>query len=299
MVKVSVIASKKDNISNSDIEIVETIVSSAADYVYFKNDNDDLYPDLLIEAYNRAVDKDLDYVVLNRKGVKAKEIGTYELDDFESDIFKTDFKITSKLIRKSIIKDDFDENINLLNIDVILSAGKFSFLDEDPVIEVDHMDNVDDAIRTINNITLKLMDYKKYNGLKDGLYNYKLERLLHFYEKTPEDEKEDIYWKLKEDFTKIIYHPHYVDFTVGITILNKMFFDYIVYSEDFKEFKESIPYYYIKSDVFKLKDEIIEIKNENRKIKQETSRLNKMNKDIMNSRSWSMTKPLRDIKKSM
>jgi hypothetical protein len=91
MVKVSVIASKKDNISNSDIEIVETIVSSAADYVYFKNDNDDLYPDLLIEAYNRAVEKDLDYVVLNRKGVKAKEIGTYELDDFESDIFKTDF----------------------------------------------------------------------------------------------------------------------------------------------------------------------------------------------------------------
>ncbi len=301
MVKVSVIVSKEDKTASpsGDIEIVDSLESSKADYVYFKNIGDKLYPEVLLEAQKKAVEDELDYVVLNRLGVTSEEIDTYTLDDFESEIFKTDFKITSKLIKKSIIKDDFDENPNLFNFDVILSANKFSFLDKDQLIEDDHMDDIDEAISTINHIVPKLMNYKMYNGLKGGLYNYKLERLLHMYESVPQEQKEVTYTKLKEDFTKIIYHPHYVDFTVEITILNKMFFDYITYSEDFAEFSDSLPYYYIKEDVFKLKDEIVEIEKENRQIRQETYRLNKMNKDIMNSRSWSLTKPLRDIKRAM
>ena len=301
MVKVSVIVSKEDKASNasSDIEIVDNLESSNADYVYFKNINDDLYPDLLIEAYRKASENDLDYVVLNNLGLDTEEIDVYTLDDFESEIFKTDFKITSKLIKKSIIKDDFDDEAELFNIDVILTANKFSFLEKSPAIEDDHLDDIDSTISKINRIVPKLMDYKMFNGLKEGLYNYKLERLLHIYEDTPEEKKEEIYLKLKEDFTKIIYHPQYAEFTMEITVLNKMFFDYVAYSEDFNEFLDSIPYYYIKSDVFKLKDEIVEIEKENRRIRQETYRLNKMNKDILNSRSWSLTKPLRDIKRAM
>lgn len=301
MVKVSVIVSKEDKTSSpsGDIEIVDNIESSKADYVYFKNVNDNLYPEVLIEAYEKASEDGLDYVVLNSLGVDEEEIGIYKLDDFESDIFRTDFKITSKLIKKSIIKDSFDERPELLNFDVILSSDKFSFLQKEQIISDDHLDDIDDAIKTINNIVPKLRNYRMYGGLKGGLYNYKLERLLHVYEDTPEEEREDVYLKLKEDFTKIIYHPHFTDFNVEITILNKMFFDYIAYSEDFDEFTESLPYYYIKEDVFKLKDEIVEIEEENRQIRQETARLNKMNKDILNSKSWSMTKPLRDIKRAM
>jgi hypothetical protein len=130
MVKVSVIVSKEDKTSSpsGDIEIVDNIESSKADYVYFKNVNDNLYPEVLIEAYEKASEDGLDYVVLNSLGVDDEEIGIYKLDDFESDIFRTDFKITSKLIKKSIIKDSFDERPELLNFDVILSSDKFSFL---------------------------------------------------------------------------------------------------------------------------------------------------------------------------
>lgn len=299
MVKVSVIAPKEDISSNADIEIVKTLESSNADYVYFKNVNDDLYPDLLIEAYEKAEENRLDYVVLNSQGLDTEEIGIYELEGFEGDIFETDFKITSKLIKKSLIKDTFDKDMYLFNFDVILSAVRFSFLDSDVVFEDEPFDNIDEAISKINRIFPKLTDYRMYGALKEGFFNYKLKKLFYCYDAVPEDEQEETYWKLKDDFIQIIYHPLYLDFTVGISRLNKMFFDDIAYTEDFNEFNKYIPYYYIKLDVIDLKDEIVEIEMENRRIRQETNRLNKMNRDILNSKSWSLTKPLRDIKRTM
>ena len=131
---------------------------------------------------------------------------------------------------------------------------------------------------------------------KYDVYNYKLEGLLDIYERTPEESKECVYNELKEDFTQMVYHPRFFKFSTDVSVLNKFFFDNVVYTREYDAFLELMDEYYIKVDVEKLKEDIERIEQENIEIKNEINRTNKMNRDILNSRSWRYTQPLRSIK---
>lgn len=304
MVKVSVIVLKDDEVINEsvkDIEIVDDLHNAHSDYVYFKNIHDKLDPQLLLEAYEKCVEDDLDYVVFNNTGFdEEEEIGVYSFDGFDRDFFKTDLKLTSKLIKKSIIDtEQYDsQHRELFNCDVVIASKRFSFLKKPQNDFTYHIEDVDSAIDIINELFSKLRFYKMFNQFKPAMYNFKMETFIRIYERTPEDEKEEIYWKLKDDLTEIIYSPRYVDFSEFTDLTNKIFFDNVVYSNDYEEFLELMPNYYFKMEVVKLKGDIKELEKENARIRKETRKLNKMNRDIMNSRSWSITKPLRDIKRA-
>ena len=304
MVKISVIVSKDDEIINEsvkDIEIVDDLDNAQSDYVYFKNIHDKLDSNLLLEAYEKCIEDDLDYVVFNNTGFdETEEIGVYSFDEFDRDFFTTDLKLTSKLIKKSIIdrKQYSSQHRELFNCDIIISSKRFSFLKKPQNDFTYYIEDVDSAIDVINELFSKLRFYKMFNKFKPAMYNFKMDTFLKIYENAREDEKEDIYLKLKDDLTELIYSPRYVDFCEFSTLTNKIFFDNVVYSADYEEFLELMPNYYIKVEVTKLKGEIKEIEKENAKIRKETQKLNKMNRDIMNSRSWSITKPLRDIKRA-
>lgn len=304
MVKVSVIVSKDDEVigeSVKDIEIVDDLDNAQSDYVYFKNIHDKLDSHLLLEAYDKCIEDDLDYVVFNNTGFDdEEEIGIYSFNGFDRDFFKTDLKLASKLIKKSIISNEqySSQHRELFNCDVVFASDRFSFLRKPQNDFTYDIDNVDSAIDVINNLILKIRSYRRFGEFKQSLYNFKMECFLKIYEKAPDSEKEEIYLKFRDDLTEMVYSKNFVDFSALTTVTNKIFFDNVVYSKDYEEFQELMPNYYIKVEVTKIKGEIKEIEKENAKIRKETQKLNKMNRDILNSRSWSITKPLRDIKRA-
>lgn len=302
MVKVSVIISKEDNLINQrfeDIEIIDNLDDAKGDYVYFKHPDDKFDVDLLIKSFDECVEKDLDFMVLDTYGIEPdKDI--YKIEDLYGYIFKTDWKLSSKLIRKSIISNNFNrDDLDLLNIDILLSSSKFSFTEYLTYTPREYKGNIEDTIDTLNKVVQKFMDYSVFRFYKIGLYNYKLEALLKAFENTSEDLKFEAYESLRQDFTKMVYHSKFADFSMLTTILNKLFYDNVVFSKSYENFCEQMDYYYIKADIFQIKDELEGIRAENRKIRQETRKLNKMNNDIINSKSWSLTKPLRDAKRLM
>jgi len=302
MVKVSVIVSKEDNIIDQkfdDIEIIDQLDDAKGDYVYFKNPQDNFDSDLLIESFKKSVENDLDFMVLNTYGIEPDR-DIYKLDDLSNDIFKTDLKLSSKLIKRSLISKDFNhDDLKLFNFDVLLSGSKFSFTDYLSYTPREMNETVDDTIDEWNSIVKKFMDYGVFKNFKQGLYNHKLEVLLKSYENTPDDLKLEAYESLKDDFKKMVYHRRFADFSIFTTVLNKLFYDNAVFSKNFEEYCELMQYYYIKVDVFQIKGELEGIEQENKRIRWETRKLNKINKDIINSKSWSLTKPLRDAKRLM
>lgn len=304
MAKVSVIVYQDDEViseSVKDIEIVDDLDNAQSDYVYFKNIHDKLDSNLLLEAYDRCIEDDLDYVVFNNTGFDdEEEIGVYSFNGFDRNFFTTDLKLSSKLIKKSIIdKEQYDSQPReLFNCDVVFASDRFSFLKKPQNEFTYDIEDVDGVIDVFNKLILKIQSYRRFGEFKQAIYNFQMESFLKIYEKAPDNEKEEIYLKFKEDLTERVYSKSFVDFSALTTLTNKIFFDNVVYSKDYDEFLELMPNYYFKVEVTKLKGEIKEIEKENAQIRKETHKLNKMNRDIMNSRSWSITKPLRDIKRA-
>lgn len=302
MIKVSVIKSEDDNTKSKieDIEIVKSLKDASGQYVYFKDIEDDLDFNFLIEAYTKATDNNLDYIVLNSHGlcedVEIKD--TYNFDEFNGNYFTVDLNIRSKLIRRSVIKDDFSDNLDLLNWDVILSAHKFSFMENDDFKPQKYC-NMDYAIEMLNRMTQKIIDYRSTVKLNFNFFDYKMEELIRLYESCPENERENSYLQLKEDFTKMIFHKRFTSFSVNTTVKNKYFFDCVVYTRDFKEFENLLEEYYIMVDVEEIRQENKVIKMENAHIQRQIRTLKTMNRNILNSKSWSITKPLRDVKRLM
>lgn len=304
MVKVSVIVSDNDNVSNqtfTDYEVVDKFESAVGDYVYFKNHGDVLDPDLLEIAYNACKEKDYDFVVFNAKNHNFKEIdeGIYSAGQLGEKLFTSDLFLSSKLIKRSFISNEFDlDDLDLLNWDLILNSNRFTFINKSLYVSNKKETDVSKAIDRYNRIAQKCIDKSLFvSDLRHPFYNYKIEALIDIYENS--DNRQEIYELLKEDFTNMVYHPKYADFSANTTVLNKFFFDNIVYTHDFDEFSELMEKYYIKLEIKGLRKDIEDIRNETRNIRNETRRLNKMNKEILDSNSWKFTKPIRDIKRAM
>lgn len=296
MAKVSVIMSDEDNTKDESLEFVSCLSDSTCDYVYFKRPGENIYSNILLEAYEMCIENDLDYVVLNSMGVEFEEGKTYTVKKFKDEIFSTDTRLSSKLIKKSLIKDEFGSEFDeLFGWDIILSADKFAFLNHE-CEDFIYNEDIDESILFFNKLYLKIKDYNLMGKLREGLFNTKLEYLRERYEDAPVESKEEVYDKLNEDFSKMIYHSRYAFFTIHTSVINKIFFDMVVYSRDFDAFSKEFAEYDNKVDLFYVKEDIKEIKRENKRIKKETNELNKINKCIMNSKSWSLTKPLRNIR---
>lgn len=304
MVKVSVIVSGEDNVSNqtfTDYEVVDEFENAVGDYVYFKNEGDKLDSDLLEIAYNACVEKDYDFVVFNAKNREFEEIdeGIYSAGKLGEKLFTTDLFLSSKLIKRSFISKDFDlDDLELLNWDLILNSNRFTFLNQSLYVSAKKETDIEKAIDRYNRIAQKCIDKSLFSSeLRHPFYNYKIEAIIDIYENS--DNGEEIYELLKQDFTQMVYHTRFADFSANTTVLNYFFFDNVVYTHDFDEFSELMEEYYIKVEIKKLRKDIDDIRDETRQIRNETRRLNKMNKEILDSNSWKFTKPIRDIKRAM
>ena len=273
MVKVSVIASPRDNfeIDSESIEIVSSFDDASGDYVYFKNTKDNVD----LESVQSFCMEACDLEIFNSK------------EDMDETVEK--FKDSFDGFWQDILNDDFAFAVNLfgkLDWDILVRKDKLIRKSPDEM-------SISQAIDTYNRIFQKFIDNDMMGQYKPHIYDVKVEELLRRYENEP---GEDSYDLLKADFIQMVYNWRFTEFSVNTTVLNKLFFDNVAYTKTYDDFVELMEDYYIRVDMFYLNEDIRKLRRENKRIKQKTARLSKMNSDIINSRSWKLTKPLRAMK---
>ena len=136
--------------------------------------------------------------------------------------------------------------------------------------------------------TLKEMNY--LNIYKKTVYNKFINVILWRYSLISEEYKEEFFNKMKEDILKFLIFKEVEedDYKLYFNDLNnnlKYKVINILISNNYKEFDS------------KTYDE--KVKKENKKLKKENKKLKKKQKEILNSKSWKITKPLRTMKKLM
>ena len=143
--------------------------------------------------------------------------------------------------------------------------------------------------------TLKEMNY--LNIYKKTVYNKFINVILWRYSLISEEYKEEFFNKMKEDILKFLIFKEVEedDYKLYFNDLNnnlKYKVINILISNNYKEFDS-------KTYDEKVKKENKKLKKENKKLKKENKKLKKKQKEILNSKSWKITKPLRTMKKLM
>ena len=269
MVNVSVIVSKKNNRFLEDFDIAENVFDASGEYIYFKNTN--------LKFDRDALEFDGDLCIFNPKEDFEKRAKHFALafDDFFEGIFRMDFDFCLNLIQK-------------LKWDVMIKKEKLISL-----YEPKEYGHISEAIDNFNKIFKEFIDNKFIMQYQEWLYNVKLEELIKVYAKSPTQEAYDL---LKEDFTQMVVHWRFAEFSADTTLLNKMFFDGVVYTKSFEELNEIIPDYYMGIEMNDLNDDIDFIRYQNNRLRKEIKRLSKINSDVLNSKSWRYTEPIRTVK---
>lgn len=268
MADVSVIVSKRDTQSLEGFDVAHNFSDASGEYLYFKNTKGKLNVE--------SIEIEGDLMVFNPKKryEDASQSFLAHFDGFVMDLFRDDFDFAFNMMQK-------------LNWDVLIRKDRL-----DGVFKSEKM-TLKEAIDKYNMMFKKVIDANMMGMYKEYIYDIKVDGLLEIYESNPCEEAYDL---LKEDFTQMVYSWRFTEFSVNTTTLNKLFFDDIVFTKTYDDFTELMEDYYIRVDMFYLNEDIRELRRQNKKIKQQTERLSKMNRDIINSRSWRMTKPLRSIK---
>ena len=150
--------------------------------------------------------------------------------------------------------------------------------------------NFKNTITSTNWIIENALDSGESEENKYNLFNTKVDAISMRYSYIEDVYKKDAYDAMKEDFYSIWNHECYDDFISNISLKNSEFFKMVVESPSFEAFDLSYGNLKLTKNNKKLNRDIKKIKADIRDAK-------KIKKDILNSRSWKVTKPLRSIRK--
>lgn len=290
----------------------DALTKACGKYICILNEGDTLNSQLFDNTLSVLNENKLDFIAFksneseidNLAEIMCDEI--FDLNRLGDDIFKMDLDLSTKLISKQLINkskiqfEDLKQNELIFMWEVIFKSKRFMLLDE-ILLTRDSMKapivNIDEYIYAYNVIFKRFKDYNFLKDFKREIYDYKVKSLFDLLDKiTDEEERIDAYKDLKEDFTKMVYKRRYVDFSINIHQMNKLFFDDVVYSKNYEEFSDLIDEYPLKQEIYEISLENDELESEIRDIKNEIKVQNKLKKDILTSSSWKVTEPLRKVK---
>lgn len=131
-----------------------------------------------------------------------------------------------------------------------------------------------DTFAIHNMIIQKFIDHGYFKEYEKRLYNKKFTFALKRYNQVDDKYKEYFYTKMKEDFSKMIGHEKYDDFINNTYMFDREFFESVVYSNDFEEFKKLL--------------ENTLIKRENNDLSFKINNIEELNNQINNFRTWKL-----------
>lgn len=281
-------------------------------YLFLMDSDDILDLKALEKTYELAEKKDVDFVLFQAINyymdtgelveqenysmnalARAVGNGVFDYTDIKDYLFDITVTPWSKLYNREFIQKNgitfpegliFDDNVFFWK--VLFSAKRITFLKEHLFKRRWYSTSSTtagdrrfiDTIMINNLITKTFIDYGVFEEYKCILYNRKIRSVLTRYINIKDEYKEEFYLKLKEDFTKMLSHEKYEDFLENVTQYNRKRFDLVVNSNGFEDF---------------------DLHYENLYLKHEVERLEKLNEELMNSKSWKLTRPLREFKKKI
>ncbi len=302
---------------------------ASGDYIYFFDPDDMIENNALKLAYNMAVKNNSDLVifksnVFDKNGISNRETyftynRTIDKKDFENLSFKHikeyvlkgGYAPWSKLYKKDFIDsyDDFRFNIGLafddtpFHVKTMLRAKRISFINKflhhyrvDNVNSVNHTSsNGFDIFKIIDIVEDILVNENYFEELETEFYVFQIHHTLLYIVST---NSADYYDTARERFKKIDRNH-----LKGHKYLTS-YFDLVLEYEDYNEFKPLYEKLLLENKITRYENQINKLKNENSKLKKMNSQLKKENKilkkhndELVNSKSYKITKPLREIKK--
>lgn len=285
-------------------------------YIYFMDSDDEIKLNTLKDCYILCEEKSLDFLLFKLinyddsslryykssyynmsklKNMVGNEIFSYK--DLGDVMFNIAVSPVNKLYNKRFldkINATFPEKLifedNIFFWKVLLNAKKIYFYDKYLYIRRRHSNSTTatgdirfiDSLN-INNIIIEMFhEYGIFDEYACKLYNNKLDSLFNRLNLIQDEFKPIFYNKIKEDLIKFNSGLNEEKFLNLLKDHNQIFFKSILNSSNYEEFS--------------LKFDIARLKYKNRKLKENTFELKKLNKNLLNSRSWKITSPLRKIK---
>ena len=294
---IEVICIDDDGIVNVDDPAVNVIRQDddiddvKGEYLYFLNPKDILEPDTLKKAYNQAKKDNLDFIQITDDDKMVGE--THQFLILRGKTFQMDMSRYTKLFRTDFVRNvkDINSNDYLFFWECALNAKRFGFINLNQQFHAKRPD-FEESINLIgatNEVFTKFTDCGYIGQFKFVLFDWRIEVLYDAFAGLKDDEREEYYNLLKEDFTQMVYHWRFADFAEYARPINYLFFKDIVYSRDNEEFERLMVQYDLELDSER-------IRKENEIIEKNIAIFEKENKLITSSTSWKVTKPLRGLK---
>ena len=298
-------------------------------YIYLMDADDILDLNALEELYNIMEQKDVDMAIFLSL-IYEENTKTYEKQEYYSmpeineavgdtifhwkDLGNLIFKISvtpwSKLYKHEIIKNNglrflektiFQDNVFfwefLFNTNEIYFYNKFLYtrrIRSTSCIHSKDKRNIDTI--KINNLIVKtFMDYGHFEEFKENLYNKKIHLVNRRYDEIQDEFKELFFSEMKKDYVKIIGHEKYDEFHSCLYLKNTYLFDNAISSSNHVEYDLKNEISALEMDKTRLTNEINNLIKQTNELKRENQELSKLKKEVIYSKSWQLTKPLRMI----
>ena len=291
---------------------------ATGEYVCFLDSDDYFELESFEELYNIASEKKLDFVFFKLINfddeTKVKEryeyfdleylkdvVGdkVFNYNDVSNIVFSISVTAPGKLFNHDFIRGmRFPEGLiyedNPFFIEAMFKAKRVYLYDKylynrrvrSTSLTRSNTEKISDCISIFNLLTDITKSFGLYDKYKVNLYYKKLYNTYRIFKLVNEEDKEDFFNKINEDFSN--FQEEYESDPVFNALNNKLklIFRSGIYSETYEEFELTI-----ENHELRLKNKDLKKKNSN--LKKEIKSIKTFNEQILNSNSWKITKPFR------
>ena len=302
--------------------------NAKGDYIIFI-DSDDIFEfEALGEVYSLAEKFSLDMLIFklqnfdNNTGenVYRRNFDMKFLKDIVGDdvfnfsrvvdyFFKISPTISGKLFRKDLIGSlRFPEKLifedNPFFIAVFLNADRIYFYDKylynrrlrDDSISHSFFNQFSDSVEIYEKIITIVEDNHVYDVLKEQLLRNQCKDIFNRFTQVDDAHKKDFFEKIKLSFSNLKDKLEADQTLANSNEKTRIIFYSAIEAKTANEYELMVQDYFLKCKIEKLQREFSSLKSENDKTKNEIKLLNKLNSEILNSTSWKITEPLRNIR---
>ena len=298
-------------------------------YVYFIDADDYLDLNAFEKFYQISQEKDLDLLIFKLVNFDeetgkmdydysnmpflldiGKDVFSYE--DFKDDLLNVEVSACTKFFKRELIEDKrFPEGLifedNAFNIDYLLDARRIHFLDEclyyrrvrSNSIITGGSKNYSDIIDIFDIIYRKFERRGLYSEFKERLFMRKTDAIYYRFTLIEDEYKAEYYRLMKESF---LGHRNEYENNFDLSILenyHKNLFKAVIESNSPEEVDYNFKLNQLKTKSNQLKKENKRLKKENKKLKKQSKKVKKENEELLSSRSWKITTPLRKLKRKL
>ena len=279
-------------------DVNDAIDNATGDYIYYFNINDELEKNTLKQAYRKITKDNSDLLIFkgdlfDENGKTPEIYFDYDIKsnnltyaDIGLDIFKKGYLLGCKLFKKDFIKSldcPFDEII--IHFTSIFKSNNISYINKVLYHKYDLDKTNPEIFSTLDLLEEFLKDENHLKDFEKDFCEFKAKEILINLDENNFKKAQD---SIKDLNMKFIEDDYYL----------KACYDILCSSDSFNDFYPDFERISFENKVKNYETFINQLKQNNDDLKKRNKKLNQLNQEILNSTSWKITKPLRNLKKA-